>query len=77
MLRRHLATLWTLTDGTRCDLILLAPSAPNFLDGTRWQIEVIKGADRLRSESFEAVDGAYTEAKRWLSHRHSSHVRSA
>jgi hypothetical protein len=65
MLPRLMATLWTLPDGTRCDLIAIVPSGWNILVRSEWQVEVVRGADRLRSESFADVDAAYGAAKQW------------
>ena len=67
MIRRMMATLWTLPDGTRCDLIVLVPSGWNLLAESRWQLEVIRGADRLNSASFAEIEAAYAAAGAWRS----------
>jgi hypothetical protein len=57
--------LWMLDNGMRCDLILISPNTATLLEPSRWQLEVIRGAERLQTESFDSVERAYTEAKRW------------
>jgi hypothetical protein len=65
MLRRLMATLWTLPDGTRCDLIALVPSGWNLLVYSKWQLEVVRGEERLRLDSFEQIDLAYRTSIDW------------
>jgi hypothetical protein len=62
-----MATLWTLPDGTRCDLIVIVPSGWNLLAGSRWQVEVVRADQSLRLESFADVESAYRAAKEWRS----------
>ncbi len=65
MLRRMMATLWILPDGTRCDLIAIVPSGWNLLTQSGWAVEVVRGAERLRADSFADVEQAYVAAKQW------------
>jgi hypothetical protein len=65
MLRRLMATLWTLPDGSRCDLIAVVPSLDHLLAAAEWHLEIIRGSDRLRCESFADVDSAYGAARQW------------
>jgi hypothetical protein len=65
MLRRLMGTLWTLPDGSRCDLIAIVPSLDHLLAAAEWEVEIVRGSDRLRCESFTDIDSAYGAARRW------------
>jgi len=61
MFRRRLATVWSLPNGTRCDLILVAGMVA-MMD---WELVVIRGAERLQVAPFPTIASAYDTARGW------------
>jgi hypothetical protein len=66
VVRRHLASLWSLPDGTTCDLILLTTTEAGAIEPSTWRVEIARGPVPLYADSFATAAAAYTTAKRWL-----------